>query len=208
MRSAGIGGVLAATLVAAAAGAVAAPEAGPRAHAGAAGFTAAEVARGAYLVTFGGCNDCHTPKTMTPRGPVPDRSRLLSGHPASVAVAAVPTEGLGPGKWMAVTNGDLTAWAGPWGVSYGANLTPDHRTGLGDWTLAQFVDTMRTGRHLGVGRPLLPPMPWQSVASLSDSDLRAVFAYLRSIKPIDNEVPAPVPPGAHPAAMPVLGTAR
>jgi hypothetical protein len=139
---------------------------------------------------------------------VPDRSRLLSGQPATESVAAVPTEDLGPGKWMAVTNGDLTAWAGPWGVSYGANLTPDRRTGLGDWTLAQFVRTMRTGRHLGVGRPLLPPMPWQSVASLTDADLRAVFAYLRSIKPIDNEVPAPVPPRAHPAAMPVSGTAR
>jgi len=56
---------------------------------------------------------------------------------------------------MAMTNGHLTARAGPWGVSYAANLTPNKRTGLGGWTADQFIRTMRTGKHLGVGRPVL-----------------------------------------------------
>ena len=75
-----------------------------------------------------------------------------------------------------------------------ANLTPDKATGLGDWTYAQFSQTMRQGKHLGTGRDLLPPMPWMSVAVLNDTDMRALFAYLRSIKPIANRVPAPIPP--------------
>jgi len=88
----------------------------------------------------------------------------------------------------------LTAWAGPWGVSYAANLTPDKRTGLGAWTADQFIKTMRTGKHLGVGRPLLPLMPMAAIAALTDADLRALFAWLRSIKPIENQVPQPSPP--------------
>jgi hypothetical protein len=150
--------------------------------------------RGEYLVNYGGCHDCHTPKVMSPSGPLPDMARALSGHPAEAQLPPVPTDVLGPGKWAAVTNGDLTAWAGPWGVSFAANLTPDKRTGLGNWTAEQFIKTMRTGKHLGVGRPVLPPMPWFDLNALTDQDLRAVFAYLRSVKPIDNQVPAPIPP--------------
>ena len=93
-----------------------------------------------------------------------------------------------------MTNDELTAWAGPWGVSFAANLTPDKATGLGTWTADQFIKSMRTGKHMGVGRPILPPMPVQNFAALSDADLTALFAYLRSIKPIPNQVPAPLPP--------------
>jgi mono/diheme cytochrome c family protein len=156
--------------------------------------TSAEVKRGEYLVAFGGCHDCHTPKTMTPNGPAPDMARALSGHPADAKLLPLPIDALGPGKWAAVTNDSLTAWAGPWGVSFAANLTPDVRTGLGKWTEAQFVASMRTGKHLGVGRPILPPMPWWSLKALDDADLHAVFAYLQSITPIENQVPAPIPP--------------
>lgn len=152
-----------------------------------------DVARGEYLVSFGGCHDCHSPKTMTPQGPVPDASRLLSGHRAAVKVPDVPAGVLGPQGWGALTNHELTAWAGPWGISYAANLTPD-KTGIGGWTADQFIQTMRTGKHLGVGRPILPPMPWQQIGKLTDRDLRAMFAYLKSMKPIDNLVPAPTPP--------------
>jgi hypothetical protein len=88
----------------------------------------------------------------------------------------------------------MTAWAGPWGVSFTANLTPEQETGLGRWTERDFVDAMRTGRHQGRGRPILPPMPVQNVAALTDADLSAVFAYLRSIPAIRNAVPAPIPP--------------
>lgn len=152
--------------------------------------------RGEYLVNFGGCNDCHSPKVMTPNGPAPDKARLLSGYPADTQLPPIPPRvvGAAPNQWAALTNGDLTAWVGPWGTSYTANLTPDKQTGLGGWTAEQFIKTMRTGKHLGVGRPILPPMPWYSLAGLSDADLKAIFAYLRSLKPIKNQVPSPVPP--------------
>jgi hypothetical protein len=80
------------------------------------------------------------------------------------------------------------------GISFSANITPDKLTGLGNWTVQQFIQTMRTGKHLGVGRPLLPPMPVEGVAVLTDPDIRAMFAYLMSLKPIANPVPAPIPP--------------
>jgi mono/diheme cytochrome c family protein len=152
------------------------------------------VRRGKYLATIGGCNDCHTPKAMTPNGPQADPARLLSGHPANAPVPPVPAGVLTADGWAAMTNFHLTAWAGPWGISYAANLTPDPKTGLGGWTVDLFIKTMRTGKHLGVGRPILPPMPWYDVAAMSDADLKALFAYLRSIKPIENQVPQPTPP--------------
>lgn len=93
-----------------------------------------------------------------------------------------------------MTNDDLTAWVGPWGISFAANLTPDVETGLGGWTAAQFIQSMRTGKHLGVGRPILPPMPVSALAAMTDPDLNAMFAYLKSLKPIKNLVPAPMPP--------------
>jgi uncharacterized membrane protein len=160
----------------------------------ASGKPSAQVRRGELLATYGGCNDCHSPKVMSAQGPVPDASRLLSGHPQGETVPPVPAGALTPGGWMAMTNSHLTAWAGPWGVSYAANLTPDKRTGLGAWTADQFIKTMRTGKHLGVGRPLLPPMPTAAIAALPDADLRALFAYLQSIKPVENQVPQPIAP--------------
>lgn len=147
----------------------------------------ARVERGAYLVNIGGCNDCHTPFKMGPNGPEPDRSRLLQGHPEEMKMPAAPQLPAGPWIWTgAATN---TAFAGPWGVSYAANLTPDRLTGIGIWDEEMFVKTIRTGRHWGAGRPILPPMPWQNVRGLTDEDLRSVYAYLRSIKPIRNQVP-------------------
>src|SRR5437870_2909027 len=83
-----------------------------------------QLARGAYLVTIGGCNDCHTPLKMGPKGPEPDRDRMLSGHPQSLVMTPPPKQAPnGPWMWSgAVTN---TAFAGPWGISYARNLTPD-----------------------------------------------------------------------------------
>src|SRR5215472_2352122 len=151
--------------------------------------------RGERLAKFGGCNDCHTPKLMTAKGPELDKSRLLSGYPAHAPLPAVPRGVVGPTQWGAVTTNDLTAWVGPWGVSFAANLTPDV-TGLGGWTELQFIQTMRTGKHLGIGRAILPPMPWPGMAALTDGDLKALFAYLQSLKPISNQVPQPIPPRA------------
>lgn len=152
---------------------------------------AAQVARGKYLVEFGTCGDCHTPHKLTPNGPVPDEQRLLSGHPETAKLPSPPTLPAGP--WVAVTVGD-TAWSGPWGISYSANLTPDRETGLGIWTEEMFVKTMRTGRHMGEGRRVLPPMPWEGLSKLNDADLKAIYAYLRSIPPVKNHVPDPVSP--------------
>jgi mono/diheme cytochrome c family protein len=162
-------------------------------QAAAASATPDVVKRGAYLAAFGGCNDCHTPKMLTPQGPVPDTTRALSGYPADAKVPPVPPSLLSPTGWAAASTADLTAWAGPWGVAFAANLTPDS-TGLARWTEETFIATMRTGRHLGVGRPILPPMPWEGLGGLTDDDLKALFAYLKTVKPVHNVVPLPLPP--------------
>lgn len=154
----------------------------------------AQIQRGAYLVNIGGCNDCHSPKIFTPNGPQPDPAKLLSGYPGSEKLPEIPTGVIGPNKWGGLTTNDSTAWVGPWGVSFSANLTPDVETGLGGWTVEMFIKTMRTGKHLGAGRQILPPMPWWNLAKLSNDDLRAMFAYLRTLKPIQNVVPPPIPP--------------
>jgi cytochrome c553 len=158
--------------------------------------TTTPVERGRYLVQSIGCGDCHTPKKMGPNGPEPDVSRLLSGHPESEKLPAPPPS---KGPWIASVAGDMTAWAGPWGVSYTANLTPDQNTGIGIWTEQMFIDALRKGKHMGVSRPILPPMPWQSFRNLSDEDLKGIFAYLKSLPPVRNHVPDPLPPAAPPA---------
>ena len=151
-----------------------------------------QVKRGEYLVTITGCNDCHTPLGMGPSGPEPDMSRMLSGHPQDFAVSAPAAV---PEPWGGAFAPTLTAWSGPWGVSFTANLTPDEETGvLRDFTEEQFIQTMRTGRHQGQGRAILPPMPWPMIGKMTDEDLKAVFVYLRQIPPVKNKVPDPMPP--------------
>jgi mono/diheme cytochrome c family protein len=151
------------------------------------------VERGRYLTTLGGCNDCHTPKNFGPAGPEPDMTRALSGHPATEKLPPVPKDVIGPDKWGSLGNNGFTAFVGPWGVSFARNLTPDQATGIGSWTEDMFIKTIRDGKHQGEGRPLLPPMPWPMYRNMTDEDLKAVFAYLRSIKPINNAVPDPIP---------------
>ena len=159
----------------------------------AAGGKEAQIERGLYLVTMGGCNDCHSPKKMTPNGPVPDGARLLSGHPADEKLPAIPPNIFGPDKWGAITNNNLTGWVGPWGTSYASNLSPDPETGTGAWNEELFIRILRTGKFMGAGRDILPPMPWQEFAKITDADLKAIFAYLKSLKPVKNQVPASVP---------------
>jgi mono/diheme cytochrome c family protein len=155
---------------------------------------AAKVERGKYLVTVGGCNDCHTPLKLGPKGPEPDMSRMLSGHPENFPIA----QGATPSSqsWMMIASASGTAFSGPWGVSFTANLTPDQNTGLGIWTEDMFMKAIRTGRHMGASREILPPMPWFNYREMSDADLKAVYAYLRTIPAIHNRVPAPLPPPA------------
>jgi mono/diheme cytochrome c family protein len=149
------------------------------------------VSRGRYIVTTSGCHDCHTPWKMGARGPEPDMSRMLSGHPQDFELSAPPRL---TGPWVTAVAATNTAWSGPWGISFTANLTPDAETGLGKWTQRNFVETIRTGRHMGRGRPILPPMPIPMYKHFSDADLEAIFVYLQSIPPVSNRVPEPLPP--------------
>lgn len=150
--------------------------------------------RGEYLVRSFGCGDCHTPLTMGANGPEPDMAHQLSGHPANLKVTPVTTMPKGNWGWLGAASN--TAFQGPWGVSYAINLTPDQETGLGKWTESQFVAALKTGKHVGASRPILPPMPWQALSNMTEADLKAMFAYLRSIPPVSNRVPAPIAPSS------------
>lgn len=163
---------------------------------------AAQLERGKYLVTVGVCDDCHSPKTMTDKGPMVDQARRLSGHPANDPLAPAPEGVLKPDGWFVMGNANLTAWNGPWGVSFARNLTPDQATGLGSWTEDMFIKTLRLGKHQGEGRDLLPPMPWPNYAQATDDDLKAIFAYLQSLPAVENAVPDPMPPAGPPPAAP------
>ncbi|HUS03170.1 MAG TPA: hypothetical protein VMY77_15635 [Chitinophagaceae bacterium] len=148
---------------------------------------------GEHLVMIGACGDCHTPKKMGPHGPEEDSSLLLSGHPAKMPPPDVDRKEM-ESKGMVVTQ-TLTSWVGPWGISYTANLTSDD-SGIGTWNEDQFIYAIRNGKLKGLpgSRDLLPPMPWQAIRNHTDDELKAIFAYLKSTKPINNIVPPPAPP--------------
>jgi hypothetical protein len=145
--------------------------------------------RGAMIVQVGGCNHCHTPWMFDANlgMPVPDMKRMLSGHPAD----APDPEGK-PGKRdIALIGPTFTSFAMPFGIVYTPNLTPDKETGMGSWTEKMFVDAIKNGKHMGGnGRAILPPMPWMDLAALPESDLKAIYAFLKSIPAVRNPVPA------------------
>lgn len=147
------------------------------------------VKRGEYLVNTIGCDDCHSPKKMGPRGPELDLENRFGGHLSTHPIGPIDTAVLSKG-W-ALFGPELTVAVGPWGISYAANISGDS-TGIGNWTEEQFFRAMREGKYKGLeaSRPLLPPMPWQNFAKLKDEDLRAIFLYLKSTKPVNNVVPA------------------
>lgn len=152
------------------------------------------VARGRYLVSFSGCNDCHTPWVFNKDlgQPVPDHTRFLSGHPVG---APEPQGKVDPKTDLAFIGATFTAFKLPFGTVYSANLTPDKETGIGNWTEDMFVTALRKGLHMGTeGRPILPPMPWPEFRNMTDEDLRAVFAFLQTIPAIHNPVPDPKVP--------------
>ncbi|MEO6584314.1 MAG: c-type cytochrome [Ferruginibacter sp.] len=146
------------------------------------------VQRGEYLVSVIGCDDCHSPKVMGKFGPEVDPDLRLSGYPANRPLPKVDSMQVKNG-W-ALFNGDLTATVGPWGVSYAANITSD-ATGIGSWTEEQFSKALTQGKWKGMenSRPLLPPMPWQNFSKLKHEDVRAIFAYLKTTKPVSNVEP-------------------
>jgi hypothetical protein len=151
------------------------------------------IKRGEYLVTTIGCNDCHSPKRMTERGPEVIRELMLSGYPGDRPLQKASADVIKNG-WGLV-NADFTSFAGPWGQSFAGNLTPD-QTGIGNWTEDQFKKALTQGKFKGIdgGRMLLPPMPWQNWTNMKDEDVSAIFAYLKSIPPVKNIVPPPIPP--------------
>lgn len=159
------------------------------------------VERGKYLVRALGCIDCHTPKLQGSAGTlIPDASRLLSGHPENAPYPTWTPEDA-ERNVLQVTGPTQTAWSGPWGVSFAANLTPDKETGLGEWTKEQFIEMLRTGKSQGrsAGRQMLPPMPWANfrhgLLDAGNAEIDALWAYLRSLPPVKNRVPDPRPPG-------------
>ena len=152
----------------------------------AAGAPQSQVERGKYLVLIQDCNGCHTPF----KNGEPDLTRMLMGHPATEKVTPPAL----PAGWDVAISSTNTAWMGPWGVSFTTNLTSDRATGIGNWTETMFVNAIRTGKHLGAGRAILPPMPWKMYSNATEDDLKAIFAYLKTVPAISNKVPDPLPP--------------
>lgn len=151
-----------------------------------------QVSRGKQLVSEGNCNFCHTPYIETKEGPVPDPERILAGHPEELEIPSLPDADLDSEEWLRFLSSlDQTVWAGPWGLSFAANLTPDAKTGIGKWNEEIFIETMRSGKHVSLKRDILPPMPWEDYAKLNDRDLKAIFAYLMTLDPVENAVPRP-----------------
>ncbi|NIR49536.1 cytochrome c [candidate division KSB1 bacterium] len=162
------------------------------------------VEKGEHLVNILDCDTCHSPKMLNANGMpvlaqggilVPDTTRRLSGHPAEAIYPTWSPEDAQRGS-VTLASRLLTAWAGPWGVSFATNLTPDKATGLGEWTEEAFVQAMRTGKHQGQpnGRYILPPMPYYAYKHLTDNEVKAIWAYLQTLPAIENEVPTPIPP--------------
>ncbi|MDP4222132.1 MAG: diheme cytochrome c-553 [Bacteroidota bacterium] len=149
------------------------------------------VQRGLYLVTIGGCNDCHSPKKMGPQGPEVIPELMLSGYPGDRPVEKPDVKVIKKG-WN-LLNSDFTAAAGMWGMSFSGNLTSD-QTGIGNWTEENFRRALKEGKYKGLpgSRSLLPPMPWTDFVSMTDEDVKAIFSYLLSTKPVKNVVPAPL----------------
>ena len=131
-----------------------------------------QVERGKYLVTFGGCNDCHTPGYFFGK---PDMGRFLGGSEVGFEL---------PGM----------------GVFHGPNLTPDDETGLGKWSAQEIVTAITKGQRPD-GRMLAPIMPWHAFANLTPADTLAIVAFLKSLPVVKNKVPGPFGPSEKPTSF-------
>jgi hypothetical protein len=131
-----------------------------------------EVARGKYLVSINGCTDCHTPGHFFGK---PDQSRYLGGSDVGFAI---------PGL----------------GVFVGPNLTSDKESGLGNWTTAQIVTALTSGK-LPDGRMLAPSMPWREYANMTAADAQAIAVFLQSLPPVQHQVPGPFGPAQTPSVF-------
>ena len=148
------------------------------------------VQRGKYLVDgVGACGHCHTPRA----GAEYNMDMYLAGHPSNAPSPRYNFSMMQQGIFI-LTSPDMSAFSGPFGTSFASNLTPDNETGLGEWTEKMFIDAMRTGHHQGDmnNRKIFPPMPTKHYGQMNDADLKAIWAYLRTIKPVKNEVSPPL----------------
>ena len=148
------------------------------------------VQRGKYLVdTLGACGHCHTPRA----GAEYNMDMYLAGHPANAPYPRYNFSMMQQNIFI-LTSPQMSAFSGPFGTSFASNLTPDKETGLGEWTEKMFIDAMRTGHHQGnkSNRKIFPPMATKHYAQMNDADLKAIWAYLRTIKPVKNEVNPPL----------------
>ena len=132
--------------------------------AGAAYSAESTVARGKYLVQFGGCNDCHSPGYFLGK---PDMSRFLGGSDVGFRIP--------PGSFV------------------GPNLTPDKETGLGAWTTEEIVTALTKGTRPD-GRMLADIMPWRAFAQLTPADAKSIAIYLKSLPPVKHKVSGPLGP--------------
>ena len=156
---------------------------------------ALEIEKGQNLTVEYGCVFCHSPKIIENDDLVPNPERLFSGHLSGNKLPDIPEGMIGENKWFGLYTSGFTAWGGPWGISYSANITPDKETGIGKWTQQDFLTVIRLGIHSNFKRGLMPPMPWQEINELSDENLISIFKYLKTIKPVKNKVPESRPLG-------------
>jgi hypothetical protein len=146
------------------------------------------VARGKYLVTIMACADCHTPHNE--KGEL-ITEMLFAGHPEKAPLPVWEPAMLEKGI-LATIAPTLTAFAGPFGTSVATNLTPDMETGMGVLSVEGFMQSWRTGQHWKYPRPILPPMPAPFYKDMEEADMRAIFAYLRTVPPVKNRTPESV----------------
>ena len=156
-----------------------------------------KIKMGKVLTEEFGCVDCHSPKLIIQDQIMIDEKKIFSGHPQNNILPDFPPELVGPGKWRGLYTSGMTAWGGPWGITYAANLTPDKETGIGNWSEENFMSVIKLGIHSSLTRKMLPPMPWSEVSRLGDDELSAIFVYLKSLKPIKNKVPESKPLYSH-----------
>ena len=121
-----------------------------------------QVARGAYLAQIMDCGGCHNTGAFTPN---PNLKTPLAGSDIGFEI---------PGL----------------GIFYPPNLTPDKKTGLGEWSDAEMIAAFTTGVRPD-GRMLAPAMPWLSYGHINKQDAAALVAYLRSLPAVDHKVPGP-----------------
>lgn len=124
------------------------------------------VAYGKYLTIIGGCHECHTPHN--------EKNELI----ADKAFA---------GGWE---------MRGPWGRNFTANLTPHPSTYVGRATREEWIGRFKSFASMSAENAPAPPkgrntiMPWLAFGGMTEEDLGAIYDYLKTVKPIENNVNA------------------